>query len=58
VATDLCCSRDRPQTIKAGRVGLALGGAIALSSATLIDLGFKCGRKLAGYRGDYYTLAV
>lgn len=36
------------RTIKAGRVGLVLDGAIALSSATLIDLGFKRGRKRAG----------
>jgi hypothetical protein len=46
------------RTIKAGRVGLVLDGAIALSSATLIDLGFKRGRKHAGYRGDYYTLSA
>ncbi len=46
------------RTIKAGRIGLALDGAIALPSATLIDLGFKRGRKRAGYRGDYYTLSV
>ncbi len=46
------------RTIKAGRVGLVLDGAIALPSATLIDLGFKRGRKRAGYRGDYYTLTA
>jgi len=46
------------RTIKAGRVGLVLDGAIVLSSATLIELGFKRGRKRAGYRGDYYTLSA
>jgi hypothetical protein len=46
------------RTIKAGRVGLVLDRAIALSSATLIDLGFKRGRKRSGYRGDYYTLSA
>lgn len=46
------------RTITAGRVGLVLDGAIALSSGTLIDLGFKRGRKRAGYRGDYYTLSA
>lgn len=46
------------RTIKAGRVGLVLDGAIALPSATLIELGFKRGRKRAGYRGDYYTLSA
>jgi hypothetical protein len=46
------------RTIKAGRVGLVLDGAIALPVATLTGLGFKRGRKRAGYRGDYYTLAA
>jgi hypothetical protein len=46
------------RTIKAGRVGLVLDGAIALPSATLIDLGFRRGRKRAGYRGEYYTLTA
>jgi hypothetical protein len=46
------------RTTEAGRVGLVLDGAIALPSATLIDLGFKRGRKRAGYRGDYYTLSA
>lgn len=44
------------RTIKAGHVGLALDGAIALSPAALADFGFVRGRKRAGYRGDYYTL--
>ncbi len=46
------------RTIKVGRVGLVLDGAIVLPAATLIDLGFKRGRKRAGYRGDYYTLTA
>lgn len=46
------------RTIKAGLVGLVLDGAIALSPAALADFGFGHGRKRAGYRGDYYTLAV
>lgn len=46
------------RTIKAGQVGLVLDGAIALSPVALTDFGFKRGRKRAGYRGDYYTLAA
>jgi hypothetical protein len=46
------------RTIKAGRVGLVLDGAIALPATKLTELGFKRGRKRAGYRGEYYTLAA
>ncbi len=46
------------RTINAGRVGLVLDGAITLPATTLIELGFKRGRKRAGYRGEYYTLAA
>jgi hypothetical protein len=51
------CSWSRLcKTISAGRVGLVLDGAIALTAPQLADFGFRRGPKSDAYRGDYYTL--
>lgn len=44
------------KTIGAGRVGLVLDGAIALTARELADFGFRRGPKSDAYRGDYYAL--
>jgi hypothetical protein len=48
-------SGDR-KTTGAGRVGLVLDGAIALTAPELADFGFRRGPKSDACRGDYYAL--